>query len=98
MKRVAYQEVEQHDGGTICGPIPADIDPELWVMRQAEEFPGHSYCITLYEKVKEFAEDEAQFCRVQGTFWILRDSQSTYQIDLGPCNVEGCLGGRCDHV
>lgn len=82
MKQVSHEEVTNHEGGTVCGPIPAFLDQraiDLWVQQQAE---GHSYCVVLYPEVKEFGEDEAMYSRIQGTFWVLRDSESTYQIDI----------------
>lgn len=86
MKKISYEEMVVHKGGTICGPIPADIDPDKWVLEHGsmlgDKPNGEAYCIKLYDTVQEFGEGTAQFPRIQGTYWIKYNSESTYQIDI----------------
>lgn len=74
IKRVKREDISKWKGPLICGPIPADCDAESWVQKTiAEKHPDtEAFCMKVYDEVKEYAEDEAQYPRIQGSYWLLR--------------------------
>lgn len=77
MEFVPYTEglPEMDNYGCICGPIPDGVDPDAFVREQADFYQGDSgpfpkYTTYIYDKVHTYEPGEAQYERVQGSYWL----------------------------
>jgi hypothetical protein len=77
-KQVSHEEMCRWKGGVVCGPMPAGIDPKDYMTDKLVDFlmwnkERHldAYCYVIYDQVREYAEGEAQYRRIQGTYWLL---------------------------